>query len=273
MNALSTISRRRGAGWVPLAACLLLSALAAVPAAANDEPIGFVMDIGGVWNIAGQKAKLTGGDKLPSGATLVPAQPGPKTFITVCLYSGAAETYKAQATLPKQVESGWTTRLWSVVQGHFRGGIVHAVSRGDGIDDGVARLDGDRLQLANLLKHLPSGAHLLRFTPVSADKSATDAAAPITLSIDWNPDEPAAFDAKGLAPGLYQVHLLNKRMRRPTGAHAIVLLATGTAFDEASSAFEQAVKVTRQWDEPTRAKAAAPFLTAYLEALAHPGAP
>jgi hypothetical protein len=273
MSALSTISWSRGAAWLPVAAGLFLSALAAAPAAADDEPSGFVMDIGGVWNIAGQKSKLAGGDKLPGGVTLVPAQPGPKTFITVCLYSGAAETYKARATLPKQVESGWTSRLWSIVQGRFRGGIVHAVSRGDGIADGVARLDGDQLQLASLLKHLPSGTHQLRFNPLSAEKAAAEAAAPITLSFDWNPAQPESLDAKGLAPGLYQVHLLNKRTRQPTGAHATVLVATGTAFDEASSAFEQAVKVTRKWDETTRTKAASPFLTAYLEALAHPGAP
>jgi hypothetical protein len=258
--------------WLSIAALLLASSPAIAPAASDDEPIGFVMDVGGVWTVAGQKSKLAGGEKLPGGAVLVPAQPGPKTFITVCLYSGAAETYKERATLPKQVESGWTSRLWSVVQGHFRGGIVHAVSRGDGIDDGVARIDGEQLHLEPLLKHLPDGTHLLRFTLLSADKSAP-AAEPLSFTFDWHADQPQALAAQGLKPGLYQVQLLNKRSRQPTGAQATVLVASGTAFDEAQAAFEQAVAVTRKWDEATRAKAAASFLAAYLEALAHPGAP
>lgn len=273
MTALWPASRRRAARWLSLFALLLNCSPTVAPAAAEEEPIGFVMDIGGVWNIAGQKTKLSGGEKLPGGATLVPAQAGPKTFITVCLYSGAAETYKAQATLPKQVESGWTTRLWSVVQGHFGGGIVHAVSRGDGIDDGVARLDGEQLQLAALLKHLPNGSHLLRFTAVSADKAAAETAQPLTFVLNWKAEQPTALEAKCLTPGLYQVHLLNKRTRQPTGAHATVLVAAGEKFDETNRAFEQAVAVTRKWDDATRTKAAAAFLAAYLQALAHPGAP
>jgi hypothetical protein len=235
--------------------------------AAEDEPIGFVMDIGGVWKVDGEATKLSGGAKLPGGAVLVPLPSGSKSFITICYYSGDAETYTARATLRKQVESGWTSRLWSVVQGHFRGGIVHAVSRGDGVDDGVARLDGEQLQLAHLLKHLPAGRHLLRFSSIKGGQTDSTEQ-PITLTIDWNPAGPAEIAACGLSPGLYQVQLLDKRSKRPTGAQATVLVARGEAFATASDAFAEAVAATSKWDESTRSKVAAPFLSAYLEALA-----
>lgn len=266
-------------GGLPLVACLVIAlqfvTCAAAARAADDEPIGFVMDISGTWTIEGQKSKLAGGDKLPAGVTLVPQQPGPKTFIIVCLYSGEAVTYRERTLVPSKATSSWTDRIWGIVQGHFRGGVVHAVSRGDGVDDGVARIDGQRLKIAALLKHLPPGTHLLRFTPVnrSGDASTANAATPLVLTVDWQGETDLELDAKGLKAGLYQVHVLNKRSKQPTGAQATVLVAASEDFDELSQMFSNAVELTRAWDDATRAKAAPAFLAAYLNALAHTNTP
>lgn len=241
--------------------------------AADDDAIGFVMDISGTWRLEGKKTKLAGGDKLPGGATVVPEQPGPKTSIVVCFYTGEASTYRTRTTLPARAEASWSDRIWSVIQGHYRGGIVHAVSRGDGIDDGVAQLDGQQLQLAPLLKNLPAGNHLFKFTPLADGPSIADKEpASTTLSLRWTPGDSRPLAAGQLREGLYEVQLLNARSKQPTGAKATVLVATGAKFTTASEQFAKAVALTRTWDEATRAKASVSFLAAYLKALSEPEA-
>ncbi len=265
--------------WLSLS-LLAISWLAAVSSplvqAADEDAIGFVMDISGTWRLEGKKTKLAGGDKLPGGATVVPEQPGPKTSIVVCFYTGEASTYRTRTMLPARAEASWSDRIWSVIQGHYRGGIVHAVSRGDGIDDGVAQLDGQQLQLAPLLKNLPAGNHLFKFTPLADDPSIADQEsappASTTLSLRWTPGDSQPLVAGQLRTGLYEVQLLNARSKQPTGAKATVLVATGAKFTTASEQFAKAVALTRTWDEATRAKASVSFLAAYLKALSEPEA-
>lgn len=247
---------------------LTLGLLAPSYAHAADDSAGFVLDIRGVWlEQAPAAKKLSGGDKVSPGATVYPQKPGPNTFIVICLYTGEAKTYTDKTTLPKRVEPSLASRIWAAVHGHYRGGVVHAISRGD-VADSVVPITGQGIDVISLVERLPAGSYSLKFTPHAAAGAPQDETAPTTATIAWDPASEHAWAADKIAAGLYNVELLDNRSREPTGTAAALLVCSADSYESKSKAYAEAVALTKLWDEQARRSGAAPFLQSYLAALA-----
>jgi len=242
-------------------AAMLVGWPAAVGAA--EEPVGIALRVSGAWRLDG--AEIKGGAKLPGGGTLEPEKPGRKSFIVVCFSTGEAKTYTQTTVLPKLAAASLTSRIWSAAAGHYHGGIVHAISRGDGIADGVAKLEGGQLDLAPLIRQLPAGAYQLQL--VSMTTPAPARPAPMMLDFKWDPDNPATIAAPKLSPGIYRADAIDRRSDKKSGADALVLVVSSRDYAGKQNAFAEAVALTKTWDESSWAKAAPSFLRAYLMSL------
>jgi hypothetical protein len=238
--------------------------------AVAEEHAGFVLDIVGTWYLEGaQPRKIAGGDKLPSGGSIAPKPVDPTSRLVMCLFNGKTKTYTAKDTLPKRAEPSIKDKLVRAISGHYHGGIVHAVSRGEDLADAVLRLSDGKLDVAPLVSGLRADTYLLRFAPAQ-ESLPKDAAA--TLTVDWKPQAKLVIGAATLVSGLYRVQLLSKRTRQPTGSEALVLVSSADDYDARQKTFEEAKALTQTWDEEVRKIVATDVLRACLESLADPQA-
>ncbi len=238
--------------------------------ASAEEHAGFVLDVVGTWYLEGAKPqKIAGGDKLPAGGAIAPKPADPKSRLVVCLFSGKTKTYSTKDTLPKRGEPSRTDKLMRAISGHYHGGIVHAVSRGEDLSDSVLRLSDGKLEVAPLVSGLRADTYLLRFAPAqeSTPKDAT-----VTLKVDWKPQAKPIVEAAGLASGLYRVQLLDKRTRQPAGSEALALIASADDYDAALRTLDEVKALTQTWDEEVRKVVGVDVLRACLESLANPQA-
>jgi hypothetical protein len=228
-----------------------------------------VLDVNGVWLVeAATPKKLSGGDRLSAGATFYPQQSGPETYIVVCLYTGVAKTYKSKTTLSTRVEPALLSRIWTAVHGHYRGGVVHAISRGEDLADGVGKITPQGIDVGPLVEKLPAGPQLLRITARKAADSPDAKPAPIIVTVAVDPTTKQTLAAGEMTPGLYKVELLDKRTRQPVGSEAVMLTCDSETHERTSAAFVAATASLKDWDDQARESGAGPFLQAYLEALA-----
>ena len=256
------------AGMSPLLA--FASVIALPRAACAEEHSGFVLDVVGTWYLEGAKPrKIAGGDKLPAGGAIAPVPADPAARLVMCLSNGTVKTYTAKVTLPKRAEASVKDKLVRAISGHYHGGIVHAVSRGEDLSDSVLRLSDDKLEVTSLVSGLRPDTYFLRFAPAqeSLPKEST-----ATVKVDWKPQSKPAVDAASLVPGLYRVQLLDKRTRRPVGSEALALIASAGDYEAQLQTFDEAKALTQSWDEDVRKIVATDVLRACLESLADPQA-
>ncbi len=264
------LDRYRSYCWVLLRsrtwAVLLLALVPMGVARAAESDAGFVLDIVGTWQLEGSgDKKIAAGDTLPAGGVIVPKPRTAKSRIVVCLFTGEAKTYANRTTLPKRPEPSLVSRMLRSVSGHYHGGIVHAISRGEDLHEAVLPLADGKLELTVLMRGLPAGRYLLEFSPPGDD---SDEAARHVLAANWRPETKLEVAAQDVGPGLHLVRLLNGRTREPTGAEALVLVAGSKQYAAARKAFDEVEDVTRSWDEEVRKLASVGTLRACLESLA-----
>jgi hypothetical protein len=236
-----------------------------VVAGAAESDAGFVLDIVGTWQLEDGDKKISAGDTLPAGGVIVPKPRSPKSRIVVCLFTGEAKTYSNRGTLPERPGTSVASRMLRSISGHYHGGIVHAISRGEDLHEAVLPLAKGQLELSALLRGLPAGRFLLEFSP-PGDEPPKDERS--TLTVNWRPASKQQVDAQEVGPGLHRVRLFNGRTRQPTGAEALVLVAAGGQFAAARKAFDDVAGVTRSWDPEVQKLAAVGTLRATLESLA-----
>lgn len=238
-----------------------------------EEHAGFVLDMIGTWYLEGATPrKIAGGDKLPAGGAVAPKPADPNARLVICLFNGKTKTYATADTLPNRSEPSFNDKLLRAISGHYHGGIVHAVSRGENLHDAVLRLDDGQLDVASLLDGLAADTYLLKFTP-ARDSLSEDATA--TLSVDWKPGESLPGDktptvASTLPQGLYRVQLLDKRTKRPTGTDALALVSAAADYEARLKTFDEIKALTQTWDEDVRKVVGIDVERACLESLADP---
>jgi hypothetical protein len=268
---MSSMLTKLSPGFSCAASALALAVGMLMPAGARaaDEAAGLVLHVSGVWFQEPAAAKkLSDGDQLPAGATIYPQEAGPKTFIVVCLYTGVAKTYKNRTTLPDQVEPSLASRIWTAIHGHYRGGVVHAISRGDELTDCVAKLTPQGIDVAPLMRQFTAGSYLLRFRASDAARRSEGETAPVNVTVDWDPEKKQTIVAGELTAGLYVVELLDNRSRQPTGSEAVVLARDAEEYERTGKAYADAVASTKAWDEQARHSGAGSYLRSYLAVLA-----
>ena len=267
-----SLVRQLAISFAPWLGGALLSVLP-LTAQADDEA-GFVLDVQGAWTMEGRPEKLEGGEKLPAGASIAPKKLGKNTYIVVCLFSGEAITYPndkcpdGKFTLPKpERESTWS-RVVAAIQGRYRGGIAHAISRGEELAPGVVKLSAGSADIAPLLAPLPAAQYTLKFTTMKDAKPTK--AEPILVAISWVlASHPPEVPIK-LTPDLYKLEIVEPRSKAATGTEAVFLVCGEEEYAAKSKLYAAAVALTEKWDDKAREHGARAFLQTYLEALAEP---
>lgn len=257
--------------------CALLLAIAGTlvfwKTAQAEDHAGFVLDVIGTWYLEGPKPrKIAGGDKLPVGGAVKPKPADPEARLDVCLFNGKIQTFTTDGILPKRSEPSFNDKLLRAVSGHYHGGIVHAVSRGDDLHDAVLRVDDGQLDVTSLVDGLTAGSYLLKFAPAQESLSS-DATA--TLSVDWQPGDTKPRDtattvAWTLPPGLYHVQLLDKRTKRLTGSDALTLVSAAADYEARLKTFNEIKALTHTWDDDVRKVVGLDVERACLASLADP---
>jgi hypothetical protein len=233
-----------------------------------EEPssIGLVLDIQGTWLLEGKPPKaISGGDSLPPGATVFPEKDAKEPRLEVWFRSGNVESYTAKAKLPAEAKDSLISRIWSALHGHYHAGVVHAVSRGDQFDDGVAECVNGSLYLSGLVLNAVEGT-VLRLVPINSDGKPKADGKPTTATLVAEAEH---YLVKGTFPnGLYKLEILDRRSRKPTGDESVLLICSPAEFETFRTQYNDALDLMQSWNEQTRAKCLSKVKQAFLQALA-----
>ena len=151
---------------------------------------------------------------------------------------------------------------------------VGLISRGEsgdraGFVDGVAKLEGGRLQMSPFFRGLPNGAYRLQFDRVTPDGGAGGASArPLDLQVAWNRSPASAAPQAAIDPALYRVTLLREQDPAFGPFESWILVTDAAGFDVTAAAFEEAMRAARGWGRDVPARDVAIFRHAYLAHLA-----
>lgn len=126
--------------------------------------------------------------------------------------------------------------------------------------DGVAELQGDRVDLAPAFQGVDPGTYRLRLESLSGQGASTP------VQLQWSGTGPASIPASGMQPGLYRLVRLTPN-GEPTGLDAWLLVRNPERFARDSAAFQSAVEATKNWPDDVDARAPRTLLRAYLDSL------
>jgi len=258
--------------------------------------VGFVLSIDGPWQIQGRA--LRQGEAVPAGARVLLAagttyDPNPAAgaivntkrtyWIDIVLLDGqhkdlrcsSAQACRVGLLMPGSVvaQSSFGTRLGDV----FRlilstpERYVGLMSRGESGDraafvDGVAKLEGGRLQMSPFFKGLPNGAYRLQFERVQSEPNAGER--PPDLEVAWDRSPASAAPQTTIASALYRVTLLREQDPAFGPFESWILVTDAAAFAPTAAAFDEAMRAARGWGRNVPAKDVAIFRHAYLAHLA-----
>ena len=248
--------------------------------------VGFVLSIDGPWQVHGRAIRQ--GESVPAGVRILLAasttfDPGRTYWIDIVLLDNShkslrcssAQACRAGLLMPGSLvpQTSFTARLGDVFRMIFTTPerYVGLMSRGSSGDraafvDGVARLEGGRLQMAPFFRGLPNGAYRLQFERGSSELES--AARLPDLEVAWDRSAASAAPLTPRAPGLYRITLVRAQDPAFGPFESWILVTTAPAFDATAAAFAEAERTIRRWDGNVPAKDVAMFRHAYLAHLA-----
>ena len=249
--------------------CLLLSwsTLVAAQAPPRERAIaGFVRMVTGEWEleIGGRRERIAPGQALPVGAQvrLKDARRGSRIEIVrahdvpfdACRHEKGQplEVCEATFTLPETPSPlPFTARLLLIASRFFgsrEGTYATPMVRGADpvLEDGIAVLVDNRIELSRVLRRVAAGKYRLRFTPLSEAGATRSEAFAVA---DWKPDNPAELPAPaGLRPGIYLLNVIELQ------ESAWVLLAPQSDQQRLETSLAELESVTAQWPLETADK-------------------
>lgn len=273
----SLVSRTTGV------ALLLLLSAASLQA---QQTFGYVLDLRGDWILNGNgDARLSKGRSLSVGSVISPLNPSDTSaYIVIANRSGNiferrncgnAGECSRPIRLPRAIEAEQSivTRVIGAAMALISNEpakYASFVSRGTDLQEAVVKLNDQKLDLSPVFRNMQGEKYLLRFEKVGKDKGAT-AKSLKPIPFTWDSRKPAPLVTSDLAPGLYKVSILDVSLLEPdgsgesTGNEAWVLVTTPNEYAKASSSFDAALNVTRQWGSNVKPGAVRQFLRATLE--------
>ncbi len=231
--------------------------------------IGFVLHMNGGWMLedSQQRKELKPGDDLPAGATCRPVG-NEDSELTVAFYDGETVTLVRVDKLPEKPGTSSFNRITLAAKRHFQ--VVHAVSRGDELRDGVIKIDDGQADLSGIFQNMRADRYLVRLRRIGAEAAAPEPL-PSPMTITWDPARPSQVTLGTVEAGLYKFSLLDAHSEghEPTGTEAAVLVSTPGDYRRLAASFQEAIDLTKRW-KGVKPDAIRSFLRAYLEALAEP---
>lgn len=251
-----------------------------------QQQVGYVLDATGNWFLAGKPSKnISKGSTLPAGGEIYTTSPREKSsYITIVDRNGNFIEKKQcsnpgecdrRIRLPKSVaqETALTSRIAGAAMALLSRELPKYesfISRSAELQEAVVKLSDGEVELSPVFKNIQRGRYLLRFEQISR-KDAQRAATPLTpFPFDWDPNNPSSLVTSGLTPGLYKLALFEEQGRQyePTGTEGWVLISEPGKYEMATSSFQNAVAVTKQWSTKVKQNVIREFLRASLEYIA-----
>ncbi len=250
-----------------LIALFVLSNAAAVCASENGKAVGFVMHVVGTWVREDQPSvHLAPGDQLPAGSVVRPEPDGESSYrLTVSLYTGEIAAYHGRTSLPPSLEPSLVSRVWAAVSGRYNDRFARAMSRGSGVEDGVAVLANGTLTLRQELR--PAQGVALKFHFLAEGGQAGVSVGPVLVSSTggyWTVSSPV------LREGLWRVTVYDgaDAASEPTGEQAWVLVVAPSALESVEAGMADAQRLLRAAKAPLAPGVESAFLRAWLRSMA-----
>ncbi|HVO56113.1 MAG TPA: hypothetical protein VMT51_00300 [Dongiaceae bacterium] len=269
-------------------ACCAAPAPAANRSAAAATKIGYVLDMVGMWRVAGTEQPLAIGTQLPAGAMLVNESPVSQDYIIVANLNGdvirtircrsgvcgecrtGGGCYDPVRPLPDApaAENAFAT-AWHAVQDLFGARpdhySLHRV-RGGGFAlhrDGVVPLEGAAIDFTALLEGQEKGVYELRCVEIQREGATGAAWRSKAAVVDLLPGDKVAPGCEGIKPGLF----LLRAKHGDESSSAWVLAVPAADFAEWNAKFADFVKKTDTWGDTVPEETKRSYQRAYLEYL------
>lgn len=235
--------------------------------------VGYVLDIEGNWVLNGSNT-LSQGEKLPAAGLIRLNSPSRFNRIVIANLRGeiiisrncSVDNCSRAFSLPRQAPpSSMLNTAFDTVMEMIWGSpdrySAHR-SRSGELSDGVLKLSGEKIDFSSILND--QGEQYLRWQVVSQNKDDCNM---------WSPpiklDKTAIVSTSDLKPGLYMFELMRRMgSNYETMSSAWVLVAGESDYENKSSSFQQAKKLTEKWGENVKPETVRLFLQAKLDDLA-----
>lgn len=260
-------------GQRTLLAAVILTFVALFTAvrATAQERIGSILDIDGEWFAESNSGQnLQRSEAVRAGAVIMPRNPkDPRSFIVItdlngrvferryCGSSGCGQPIR----LPAQAEQpGILSRLYNAVSGLWGEDPTKYKTHGSrggprALKEAVVPISAGAIDMSRVFEWLPAGTYRVRFVNVPCKRLPCHTVLPPTAFV-WAPGTSKKLVTSSLAPGLYEVQLMRPDAPdkpQSIGTEAWVLVTPQPKFEALSRSFDEAVGLTKQWDEDMKA--------------------
>lgn len=250
------------------------------PAAAQQTPIGYVMEIQGTWRLNEDTSRaLERWQKLPPDSSIRVESPSPEDYIVIAGLSGGIIERRrcADGGCSQPLRLSTSTRRRSLTRVIFDATVElllgspdrYSIHRNRGyeraLSDGIVKLDSGAIDFSPVVKS--TGRYNLRWRALPRAGQAGTWSSPLVIRLERG--RPALVAVPGFQPGLYEVNLL-----RSMGGHyepfasAWVLVSSVAEYESAVTSFRQAVRLTEEWGDQVELETSRRFLRAHLDHLA-----
>ncbi len=248
-----------------------------------EEDVPIVASVGGHWYALGNPSNdLKKRDLLIPGDKIVVRAPFSSDDYIVILDSNykiiqARCDSPGECDHPLSVPSSSATglnrtlqmaaALWRRHPGRYES-LVNP--KGATLQDAVLRLDKGQLDLSPAFRDKEPGNYLLRLQQIGVLSHSRTRTEP--LKYTWSPKNPDSLSVFGIAPGLYDLVLLEPvedgQEPMPSGQRCWVLIQSPRNYTPAARQYAQALSTTNQWAKTVRPDFIREFLRACLDEIA-----
>lgn len=259
---------------------------------AADHPkcdaVGLVADISGTWYLESASQPLQRGQGVPENSVIHARQPHDRrSFLVIAFFDERRQPEQRLCEIPGacasplELPSCLTSESPSIFQrvmiavgrmfAHDPERYIPTLSRGRSLRDGVVEVANGQGDVHPILSGTQTGVYQFELQALSRQTATDRVFGP--FQVQWQQQEPALVPLGDLAPGLYQMRLLDSDSLglRPTGEDAWVLVCPAENSKTAAT-FQEAEALIQQWGKDLRLTTRRSILRAYLEYLATQGA-
>jgi hypothetical protein len=279
----------------------VLLLLAAIGFLFNREPspssrvaVGFVIDLKGEWVRELSPAEpLRLADEIYADQVIAPRNALDPGWVRVHLRNGDVPKFSSRTSIAGVAKPQLAQRIYDRLRHRYFVVTTELIARGNesgpSLRDGIAKLTGKSLDLADVFVDMPAGEYLVQFEPITipADagaqpkaKAETEAKPAANQGDSTGPKvaqakaflfdktHPATLLDAGVKPGLFCLHWLDEDNGTPRQS-CWILAASPEDYDWIRTAYRDAARRLDLADaEPTSERCRRGFLRAYLSVLA-----
>jgi len=219
----------------------------------SQTKVGFVSAVVGKWKCPEHgDVLLTVGDELPAGGRLVPQDAQSGDEIRIYFRDAHEEQFRSAQDLPPQTASIMPIRLWTAMQEQYSGNVRHEslLSRDMPLKiaplDGLARLEGSKLDLTDVFARMPEGAYrLLVWSVAPGDQPpylpGESPEPPVEVEFSWTSEKPQPAATDKLRPGLFRIEISDCEQDSLRNAQCHILVADAARFESLQRLYQSAL--------------------------------